>query len=115
VNVNEIWKAVWDSYGFVGLLLVLPYVAIVFLWRDNKSLRAENDKKDKDLITAKDQEVKAHKDRVDDQKNVTTILVDLNRAQAEVNKETALVLGDVRRLMERNVLRRASTATTPVK
>lgn len=76
--MEEILQLLFKTYGLLGLLLMAPFIAVHFLWKDNKSLRKELSE--------------LNKQRIDDAHQVSTSLIKTVTEQSVLNKETNLIL-----------------------
>jgi hypothetical protein len=76
--MEEILQLILKTYGVVGLLIAAPFIAVVFLWKENKVLR-------KDLESVQQK-------RVEDNKEVTKSVLEVAKEQSSLNKETNLLL-----------------------
>ncbi len=83
--MDELMKLVMQSYGLVGLVLVSPMIAMVFLWRDNKKLQRE-------VVAAQTQ-------RVTDAQQVTEKLIEMVSEHAGLAKETNIALDRIAGLL----------------
>lgn len=83
--MEELVQLVVKTYGLVGLFLLAPMVAIVYLWRRNMKLDAD---------MSRIQEL-----RVTDAKSVSEKMMEIVVEQAGLNKETNIALDQVRELL----------------
>lgn len=83
--MEELIQLVVKTYGLVGLFLLAPMVAIVYLWRRNVKLEAD---------MGRIQEL-----RVEDAKSVSSKMMEIVVEQAGLNKETNIALDQVRELL----------------
>lgn len=83
--MEELIQLVIKSYGIVGLFLLAPLIAIVYLWRRNNKL---------DTDMSRIQEL-----RVEDAKSVSAKMMEIVVEQAGLNKETNIALDQVRELL----------------
>lgn len=83
--MEELVQLVIKTYGLVGLFLLAPMVAIVYLWRRNNKLDAD---------MSRIQEL-----RVEDAKSVSAKMMEIVVEQAGLNKETNMALDQVRELL----------------
>jgi len=90
--VEEIFMLVYKTYGLVGLIILAPGVACVFLWRENKNINAAHIRQ---LQAANDRVSAALQQRVVDAQAITNKLVEIVSEQAAVNKETNLALAQL--------------------
>jgi len=90
--VEEVFMLVYKTYGLVGVILVAPAVACIFLWRENKNLTNSHIRQ---LQVANDKVAAAINQRVVDAQAITNKLVEIVSEQAAVNKETNLALAQL--------------------
>lgn len=105
--MGELLDLIYKSYGLIGLLIAAPFVASVYLWKDNIKLRsdtavqlaelnklriADTEKFAISLSAVNDKIVKAQEQRVIDAQSITTKLVDIISEQSAMNRETNLAL-----------------------
>lgn len=83
---------VYKTYGLVGLIILAPGVACVFLWRENKNIHGAHVRQ---LQAANDKVAAALQQRVVDAQAITNKLVEIVSEQASVNKETNLALAQL--------------------
>jgi hypothetical protein len=76
--VEELLLLIQKTYGLIGLFLVAPIIALVFVWRQNVKLQ-------KDLS-------EAQKLRVKDAQDINSKLIDIVREQTGLSTETNLAL-----------------------
>lgn len=123
--MDALFELIIKTYGLVGLLIAAPFVAAVYLWRDNVKIRTDyssaistlhashaniiaalNSERHKELVEANaerlkqlsesnDKVVKAQEQRVADAQAVRDKLVDMISEQAAMNRETNVVLDRV--------------------
>ena len=90
--MEELLQLIAKTYGLVGLLIVAPFVATVYLWKQNAKLHAE-------VVFATQAATKATEQRVTDAQQITTKIIALVEEQAGLNKETNIALDQVRELL----------------
>lgn len=90
--MEEVLLLVYKTYGMVGVILLAPAVACIFLWRENKNL---NNAHIRQLQAANDKVAAAINQRVVDAQAITNKLVEIVSEQAAVNKETNLALAQL--------------------
>lgn len=94
--MEELFTLIAKSYGLVGLVLLSPFVAMVFLWRNNQELHKE--------LAAANEKIGAVKDqRVEDAKEVAASLLKMTAEHAALSKETNMALervGDLLTVMQ---------------
>jgi hypothetical protein len=83
--VNDIVELILKTYGIAGILLLMPFIAVVVLFKENKSLHA-------DVLAA---QVK----RVEDAQAISTKLIEIVSNQSALNKETNLALDKISETM----------------
>jgi hypothetical protein len=86
--MEELIKAIMQTYGLLGIILISPFVALYFLWADNKGLR-------KQLAEANTKVVKAQEQRVEDVKAIANRLIEMSSENAALTKETNIALDRV--------------------
>jgi C4-dicarboxylate-specific signal transduction histidine kinase len=87
--VEELVQAIVKSYGIIGLFMLAPIIASVYLWLDNKRL---NDKMQTISQQASERIEAAVSKRVEDAQSITNKLVEMIHEQSSLNKETNLAL-----------------------
>ena len=90
--MEELLQLIAKTYGMVGILILAPLVALVYVWRQNLKLHEE-------VVTATQQATKATEQRVTDAQQITTKIIALVEEQAGLNKETNIALDQVRELL----------------
>ena len=110
--MEELIQLILRTYGIAGLLLLLPVVAMVVLWRQNKALHDE-------VVTQTNQAVEAQKQRVEDQnkrvadnERMMQRLMDVVREQTVINTEVRVVLERLDAFVDRS--KGLSPPPTPV-
>lgn len=97
--MDELVNAIVKSYGIIGLFMVAPIVAVVYLWRDNIRLNkalSELAQKHTDTVDALGQRVVAAQEkRVEDSKGLTGQLMAMVGEHAASSKEQTLALDRV--------------------
>lgn len=97
--MDELINAIVKSYGIIGLLMIAPIVAAVYLWKDNVRLNKalqELAQKYTDSIDAMGQRVVAAQEkRVEDSKGISTMLMGMVGEHAAQAKEQTLALDRV--------------------
>lgn len=89
--MDEIIQLVIKSYGLLGLLLIAPWIVVIFLWKDNKFIRQEL--------------VDTQQKRVQDAKELSRELLTTASADSALKKETNILLermGDTLDRLERS-------------
>lgn len=87
--MEEIFLLFYKTYGLIGLIILAPFVACFYLWRENKNLHGFHVRQ---LQSANDRVASALQQRVVDAQAITNKLVEIVSEQAAVNKETNLAL-----------------------
>ena len=87
--MEEIFLLFYKTYGLIGLIILAPFVACFYLWRENKNLHSVHVRQ---LQSANDRVASALQQRVVDAQAITNKLVEIVSEQAAVNKETNLAL-----------------------
>jgi hypothetical protein len=101
--VEELFTLVAKTYGLVGLLILFPFVACYFIWRENKRLTGVIERNAQE--TAKrvqecnDKIIEAQKQRVADAQAITSKLVEMVSEQSALNKETNLALDRISEIL----------------
>jgi hypothetical protein len=97
--MDEIIHAIVKSYGIIGLLILSPFIATVYLWRDNLRLNRDLQtlaQKYTDSIDAMGQRVVAAQEkRVEDSKSISVQLMTMVGEHAAQAKEQTLALDRV--------------------
>lgn len=87
--MEEILLLVYKTYGLIGLIILSPFVACIYLWRENKNLHASAARQ---VQQANDRVAAAIQQRVVDAQSITNKLVEIVSEQSAVNRETNLAL-----------------------
>jgi C4-dicarboxylate-specific signal transduction histidine kinase len=87
--MEDLVQAILKSYGLIGLFMIAPVVAAVFLWLDNKRL---NNKMQTIAEKSSERIETAVEKRVEDAQAITNKLVEMIHEQSSLNKETNLAL-----------------------
>lgn len=87
--MEEVLTLIYKTYGLVGLAIIAPFVACVYLWRENKAIHKETAKQ---LQATNDRIASALQQRVVDAQSITNKLIEIISEQSAVNKETNLAL-----------------------
>lgn len=94
--MEDLVNAVIKSYGLVGLIIIVPMVAVVWLWRDNVRLNdkmREMQNEHSKLVDQLGQRVAAAQEkRVDDSHGITTKLVEMIAEHTAAAEKTNLAL-----------------------
>lgn len=101
--MDEIIQLVIKSYGVIGLVMLSPFVAVFFLWKQNQVLHkqiadlttASSDR----IVAAGEKVVEAQRQRVADAQAIMERLVVMVGEQSGLNKETNVALERVGDLM----------------
>ena len=97
--MEELISAVLKSYGIIGVFMITPIIASVFLWRDNVRLNKETRQITSEHAKIIDEigkrVVAAQEKRVDDAHSLNTELVKMIAEHAASSKETTLALDRV--------------------
>jgi hypothetical protein len=97
--MEELVQAIFKSYGLIGLFMISPVVATVYLWIDNKRLNNKiQDQAEKfaSQIDSMGQRVVATQDkRIDDSAKITSQLVQMVTESVGSAKDTAVALDRV--------------------
>lgn len=97
--MDELLHAVIKSYGVIGLFMVSPIVAAVYLWRDNVRLNNDMKKMAQDFTEKIDEMGKRvvviQDKRVEDSHNITSQLVEMIASHTASAKETVIALDRV--------------------
>lgn len=95
--MEELIQLITRTYGLIGIILLMPFVLMKFLWSDNKSLR-------KELAAANEKIVSMQEKRVQDAKDISEKLIEMSSEHAGLTKETNIALdrvGDTLTVMAR--------------
>lgn len=87
--MEEIFLLFYKTYGLIGLVILAPFIACIYLWRENKAIHKETARQ---VQLANDRVSSALQQRVVDAQAITNKLVEIVSEQAAVNKETNLAL-----------------------
>lgn len=87
--MDELITLVYKSYGIVGLLLVAPVVACIYLWKENKALHKDTVRQ---VQVANDRVAAVIQQRVVDAQSITNKLVEIVSEQSAANRQTNLAL-----------------------
>lgn len=90
--MEELLTLIYKTYGIVGLLIISPVVACIYLWRENKTNHRESNRQ---VQAANDRVAAALQQRVVDAQSITNKLVEIVSEQAAVNRETSLALAQL--------------------
>lgn len=94
--MDELVQLIGKTYGIVGLLILAPLAACVFLFRENQKLHKEQlegtSTAASEIKASNESALEAQKMRVTDAQNIAQKLLDTMTKQTETNKETNLVL-----------------------
>lgn len=97
--MEEIIQAIIKSYGLIGLIMLSPFAAAVYLWKDNVRLNKalqELAQKYTDSIDSMGQRVVAAQEkRVEDSKGISVQLMSMVGEHAAQAKEQTLALDRV--------------------
>lgn len=97
--MDELINAIVKSYGIIGLLMIAPVIAAVYLWKDNVRLNKalqELAQKYTDSIDAMGQRVVAAQEkRVEDSKGISTMLMGMVGEHAAQAREQTIALDRV--------------------
>jgi len=83
--VDELVQLIAKTYGIAGLIMLSPFVMLGYVWKNNVKLH--------------DQVSKVQEARVNDAKAMSDRMLELVGEQAGLNKETNIVLDQVRDLL----------------
>ena len=101
--MEELLALITKTYGLVGLLMLFPFAACYFLWKENKRLttviQTNAEEGAKHLQESNDRVVEATKQRVVDAQAVTSKLVELVSEQSASSKETNLALDHISEIL----------------
>jgi hypothetical protein len=94
--MGEVFDLFIKSYGIVGLVIISPVIAVVYLWRENqelhKQLREQAEAHAQRVDELGQRVVAAQEKRVDDSHKITTQLVEMISEHTGAQKETNLAL-----------------------
>lgn len=83
--MDELVQLIAKTYGIAGLIMLSPFVMLGYVWKNNVKLH--------------DQVSKVQEARVNDAKAMSDRMLELVGEQAGLNKETNIVLDQVRDLL----------------
>lgn len=107
--MEELINLVVKTYGLVGFVLLAPYVALVYMWRQNVKLNADLVAYGEKLAMAKEGVTAAQAQRVVDAQQTATKMMELVSEQSGLNKETNITLDQLRELLMMMQTRRSSS------
>lgn len=87
--MDELLALIQKTYGLAGVLIALPAVAAVVLYRDKKAVEAKHAK---ELQDANEKVVKAHEQRIADAMFHNGKLLDLVKESTALSTETNAAL-----------------------
>ena len=94
--MDELVQLLVKTYGLLGILLLAPFIATVYVWNENKRLHGHHEATEttnnNTVTLMNDKIVKAQEQRVADAQAITNKLVEIVSEQSALNKETNLVL-----------------------
>jgi len=90
--MEEVVSLIFKTYGIVGVLILAPLVACIYLWKENKAITRESAKH---IQAVNDRIVAAQNQRVTDAQAITNKLVELVSEQSSTNKETNMALAQL--------------------
>lgn len=103
--MEDLFQLILKTYGIAGVLLLLPVVSMMVLWKQNKALHDEVVAQTNTAIEAQKQRVEDQNKRVADNERMMTRLMEVVREQAQINSDVKNVLdrlADSVDRMERN-------------
>jgi uncharacterized protein involved in tolerance to divalent cations len=120
--VEALIDAIIKSYGLIGLVMISPFVAAVYLWKDNLRLNKDLQilaQKYTDAIDAMGQRVVAAQEkRVDDSKGISVQLMAMVGEHSAQAKEQTLALdrvGDMVSMLNAQISGIASQPRAPAR
>lgn len=87
--MEEVVTLIFKTYGIVGILILAPVIACIYLWKENKAITRESAHH---LQAVNDRIVTAQQQRVIDAQAITNKLVEIVSEQSSTNMETNLAL-----------------------
>lgn len=90
--MEDLFQLILKTYGIAGVLLLLPVVSMMVLWRQNKALHDEVVSQTNTAIEAQKQRVEDQNKRVADNERMMTRLMEVVREQAQINTDVKNVL-----------------------
>ena len=101
--MEELIQLVIKSYGVIGLVMLSPFVAVWFLWKQNQKLHEQiatlTASSAEKLVAAGEKVVEAQRQRTTDAQAIMERLITMVTEQSGLNKETNLALERVSDLM----------------
>jgi hypothetical protein len=95
--MDELIQLIARTYGIVGLLILAPIIAVIFLYKDNRRIHHDHEALmvDWELRVAKVQE-----QRVQDAQAITNKLVEIVSEQSALSRETNIALERISGIMD---------------
>jgi hypothetical protein len=97
--MDELIQLIVKSYGIIGVIILSPMVATVYLWKENTKLHSDmialTGKHADKLDDAGTRVTAAQDKRIADAQGITTKLMEMVSAQSALNKETNITLDRV--------------------
>lgn len=97
--MEELIQAVVKTYGLVGLFMISPVAATVYLWIENRRLNTKIQDMAEKYTTQVDamgqRVVAAQEKRIEDSAKITTQLIEMVQESANTSKDTATALDRV--------------------
>jgi hypothetical protein len=97
--MEEFTHLVLKTYGIVGLIILAPYIAVVFLWKENVRLNNLSREREEKFVTQLDEMGKrvtsAQEKRVEDSQGITSKVIEMVTEHVAQAKETTTALDRV--------------------
>jgi len=85
--MDELVQLIVKTYGIAGLIMLSPFLMLMYVWRHNQRLAAEVSR--------------VQESRVNDAKAISEKMLTMVEEQAGLNKETNIALDQVRDLLSK--------------
>ena len=85
--MDELIQLIAKTYGLIGLFMIAPFIAVVYLWKDNNALR-------KELIEIQQK-------RVEDNQHVAESVLSVVKEQSSINNDTNRLLDRISQTLDR--------------
>lgn len=87
--MDHLLDLVVRTYGIVGIIILAPYFACGFMWREIRAQAVKIEDKNKELL---DKLTDLQNKRLDDAKHLATKMADVSQAQSLSSSETNMTL-----------------------
>jgi hypothetical protein len=93
--VEELVQLVTKTYGLIGLILLSPLIAMIYLWKHTQKLQDDLKVANQSVVEAERRVNEATIKRVEDAKSIVEKLMEVSAEHASLSKETNLALDRV--------------------